>query len=168
MKLIIIITGIPGTGKTKVSAELAKLLNRKAKVKFKVLHLNAAILRRKLWSSIDEKRKSKNVNMKKLRKFVSAEIRKSPNLIIESHLAHYFKADIVFVMRTGIDELRGRMKTRGWGKAKVEENLEAERLNLILGEALDIHNKKVFEIDTTGKTSKAVAVGMLGQIVRFQ
>ena len=168
MKLIIIITGTPGTGKTKVSDELVKLLWKKKRKKFRLLHLNAAILRHKLWSSMDEKRKSRNVDMKKLRKFVSAETMKNPDILIESHLAHYFKGDVVFVMRAGINELRKRMEKRGWSKSKIEENLDAERLNLILGEALDIHGKKVVEIDTAGKSPKGLAVKMFKQFNSLQ
>ncbi|MBI4177242.1 MAG: adenylate kinase family protein [Candidatus Aenigmarchaeota archaeon] len=152
--MIISITGTPGTGKTAVSKELARLLKKKTGRAFGILHLNREILRRRLWSSVDEKRKSKNVDMRKLERFVSGEAEKNENLIIESHLAHYFKADIVFVLRTGIKELRRRMEKRGWEKAKIEENLEAERLNQVLGEAWDIHGrKKCIEIDTTGKTA---------------
>ncbi len=163
--MIIIITGTPGTGKTKVSEELVKLLRNKKGKKFKLLHLNAAILRHKLWSSVDKKRNSKNVDMKKLSKFVCAETAKNPDILIESHLAHYFKGDVVFVMRAEIDELRKRMEKRGWSKAKIEENLEAERLNLILGEALDIHGKKVVEIDTTGKSPRGAAMRMIAFIL---
>ncbi|MBI1972336.1 MAG: AAA family ATPase, partial [Candidatus Aenigmarchaeota archaeon] len=152
----------PGTGKTKISNELAGLLNKKTGKKFKVLHLNSVILRRKLWSSIDKKRGSKNADMKRLGKFVSAQTREHPDIIIESHLAHYFRADVVFVLRTRIKELKRRMERRGWNEAKIEENLEAERLNLILGEALDIHGrKKCIETDTTSKTSKTAAKDML-------
>ncbi|MBI4174422.1 MAG: adenylate kinase family protein [Candidatus Aenigmarchaeota archaeon] len=160
--MIIVITGTPGTGKTKISNELAGLLNKKTGKKFKVLHLNKEILRRRLWSSADKKRKSKNVDMRKLRKFVSLQKLRNKNLIIESHLAHYFRADVVFVLRTRIKELKRRMERRGWNEAKIEENLEAERLNLILGEALDIHGrKKCIETDTTSKTSKTAAKDML-------
>lgn len=166
MKLIIIITGTPGTGKTKVSEELGRLLRKKFKAKFKVLHLNAAILRHKLWSSVDKKRKSKNVDMRKLRRFVSYQIRKNPNIIIESHLAHYFKGDAVFVLRTGIDELRKRMEKRKWSERKIEENLESERLNLILGESLDMHGRECVEIDTTNKTPRMVAKAMIRKIGR--
>lgn len=155
--MIIVITGTPDTGKTRVSNELAKLLSRKKGRKFRVLHLNREILRHGLWSSVDKKRKSKNVNMRKLRKFVSKQTKNSQDLIIESHLAHYFKGDVVFVLRTEINELRRRMEKRGWSKAKVEENLEAERLNLILGEALDLHGNRCVEIDTSKKTPKAAA-----------
>ncbi len=156
--MIIAITGTPGTGKTKVSSGLAKILRAKLKTKFKVLHLNDIVLKNKLWSSIDEKRKSKNVDMAKLRKFISLEIKKHPDIIIESHLAHHFKADVVFVLRTKITELRRRMEKRKWGEAKIEENLNVERLNALLGEAWDIHGrKKCVEIDTTDKTPEKAA-----------
>ncbi len=163
--MIIAITGTPGTGKTEVSSELAKILREKFKMNFKVLHLNGAVLKNKLWSSIDEKRNSKNVDMAKLRKFILSETKRHPDIITESHLAHYFKADVVFVLRTQISELRRRMKRRKWGEAKIEENLDAERLNAILGEAWDIHGRKIcVEIDTTTKTPENAAREMAGVI----
>ncbi len=159
--MIIAITGTPCTGKTKVSSELAKILRVKLKMKSRVLHLNDIVLENKLWSSTDEKRKSKNVDMKKLGAYVSKQTKINDNLIIESHLAHYFKADAVFILRTQIDELRKRMKRRKWSEAKIEENLNVERLNALLGEAWDIHGrKKCFEIDTTGKAPKKAAKEM--------
>ena len=108
--MIIAITGTPATGKTKVSNELVKLLLEKAGKKFKVLHLNDAILRHRLWSSVDKKRKSKNVDMHKLKKFISKQMKSNKDVIIESHLAHYFTADVVFVLRAGIGDLERRMK----------------------------------------------------------
>ncbi|MBI3413022.1 MAG: adenylate kinase family protein [Candidatus Aenigmarchaeota archaeon] len=166
--MIIIITGTPATGKTRISNELAKALDRKTGKKFKVLHINTEILRRGLWSSVDKKRKSKNVDMRKLNKFVSEQVKDNQDLIIESHLAHYFKGDVVFVLRANIGELRKRMENRGWNGGKIEENLEAERLNVILGEALDIHGKKCIEIDTYRKTPKSVARTMFRHVERLR
>ncbi|MBI2085274.1 MAG: adenylate kinase family protein [Candidatus Aenigmarchaeota archaeon] len=165
--MIIIITGTPGTGKTAVSKELVNILNKNGKEKFKLIHLNDEILSRKLWSSVDKKRKSKNADMRKLKKFISEQSKENKNLVIESHLAHYFGGDLVFVLRAGINELRNRMKMRGWSEAKIEENLEAERLNLILGESLDIHGSGCIEIDTTGKTAKAVAKRIMKSLGGF-
>ncbi len=165
--MIILITGTPGTGKTMVSNEFVKMVNINRKNKFKLIHLNAEILGRKLWSSADKKRKSKNADMRKIKKFISEQSKENKNLIIESHLAHYFGGDLVFVLRTGINELRSRMEKRKWDEAKIEENLEAERLNLILGESLDAHGKKCVEIDTTKKTAKNVAKLMMKPLASF-
>lgn len=155
--MIICITGTPGTGKTKVADEVAMILSKKYGLKFKILHLNGIILRQKLWTSVDKKRKSKNADMARLKKFISKYEKENPNTIIESHLAHYFDADIVFVLQTGIKELKKRLEKRGWSKAKIDENLDAERVNVILGESLDIHGKKCIEINTTGTSPKSVA-----------
>jgi adenylate kinase len=55
-------------------------------------------------------------------------------------------------------ELRRRLSKKGWPKEKIEENAEAELLDIILGEALDIlPEENVFEIDTTNKSFHAIA-----------
>ncbi|MFH0890343.1 MAG: adenylate kinase family protein [Candidatus Aenigmatarchaeota archaeon] len=163
--MIICITGTPGTGKTKVANEVAGILHKKYGLKFKILHLNGIILKQKLWTSIDKKRKSKNADMGRLNKFVSKYEKENPNVIIESHLAHYFDADIVFVLQTGIKELKKRLEKRGWSKAKIEENLDAERVNVILGESLDIHGKKCVEVNTTKTIPKSVAKRLAKTVV---
>ncbi len=156
--MIICITGTPGTGKTKISNELARIIYKKLKIKFKVLHLNDIVVKKGIWTTVDRKRNSKNVDMKKLGNFLKNEAEKNRYMIIESHVAHYFDADVVFVMRTGIKKLRERLEKRKWNKAKIEENLDAERVNLILGESLDMHGEeKCFEIDTADANPESAA-----------
>lgn len=150
--MIVIITGTPCTGKTSVSEELAKLI-KKTGMNFKVIHLNDIILKNRLYTGTDKKRNAKDVDMKKLRKYLKAATGKKGNFIIESHFAHDFDGDVVFVLRASPAELEKRMEAKKWPPEKIEENLEAERLNLIFGEALDVHAHKVFEINTTGKTA---------------
>ncbi len=150
--MIVIITGTPCTGKTSVSEELAGIM-KKTGMGFSVLHLNEIILKNRLCTGTDKKRNAKDVDMKKLRKYLKAVTGKKGNYIIESHFAHDFDGDVVFVLRTNPLELERRMEEKEWAPEKIEENLEAERLNLIFGESLDYHSHNVFEINTTGKTA---------------
>ncbi len=150
--MIIIITGTPCTGKTSVSEELAKIM-KKTGMAFNVIHLNDIVLKNRLYAGTDKKRNAKDVDMKKLRKHLKAVTGKGGNFIIESHFAHDLEGDIVFVLRTNPVELERRMEEKEWAPEKIEENLEAERLNLIFGESVDFHSHKVFEINTTGKTA---------------
>ena len=75
-------------------------------------------------------------------------------IILESHLAHHI-ADVVIVLRAYPPELEMRLKTRGYSEEKIKENIEAEALDVILVEAFE-WCKKVFEINTTGKSIEEV------------
>lgn len=76
-------------------------------------------------------------------------------IILESHMAHYI-ADLVIVLRAYPPELKKRLATRGYSEAKLDENAEAEALDVILVEAFE-WCEKVFEVNTTDRTSEESA-----------
>jgi adenylate kinase len=139
--MIIAITGTPGTGKSLVAAGLASRLG------WKLVILNELAEEKGLYMGYDEERKCKVVDIGGLAEEVT-NIRK--DAIIESHYAHDMPADVIVVLRTDPQELRDRLVERGWNAAKIEENVEAEIMEVCKGEALDT-GRKVLEIDTTGK-----------------
>lgn len=70
--------------------------------------------------------------------------------IVEGHLAHLLPSDRAVVLRCRPDVLEGRLQARGYARAKVRENAEAEALDVILVETLEVHPQEtVLEIDTT-------------------
>ncbi|MBT8508164.1 adenylate kinase [Methanomicrobiaceae archaeon CYW5] len=78
--------------------------------------------------------------------------------IIEGHLTHLLPADCVVVLRCRPDILARRLRTRGYAPEKVAENAEAEALDVILVEALEVHpESRVCEIDTTEMSPEATA-----------
>jgi adenylate kinase len=78
------------------------------------------------------------------------------NIVAESHYAHDMNCDWVIILRTKPDELRERLKKRGWKPKKIEENALAEIMEVCSSEAME-SGKKVLEFDTTGKAAEAVA-----------
>ena len=70
-------------------------------------------------------------------------------LILEGHFSHHF-ADWSIVLRLLPSELEARLEARGYSAEKIRENLEAEALDVILVEAVEICSR-VDEIDTTGR-----------------
>jgi adenylate kinase len=144
------LTGTPGTGKTSVS----RLLERKRG--WKVIYLNKLIKEEHLYTEVDEKRDAVVADMELVRKRLS-EItvgKENEVIILESHLAHHI-ADVVIVLRVYPTELEMRLKTRGYSEEKINENIEAEALDVILVEAFE-WCKKVFEVNTTGKSIEEV------------
>lgn len=141
-KKIIAISGTPGTGKT----VLAKLLARRLGANLITLD---GLLRKGLRYGYDRKRKTKVIDEKAFERAAKKELLDGIN-IVESHIAHLMKADIVFIVRTNPLVLEQRLKRRRWHASKIRENITAEILDEITTEALE-KNRNVFELDTSEK-----------------
>ncbi len=135
--MIIALTGTPGTGKSTV----ARLVD----AGFGVLDLNA-LIKERFNLGTDPERGSLIADLDGLSEFVGVL---DGDYILEGHVAHFLPSDLVVVLRTAPRVLRGRLAGRGWGEAKIAENVEAEALDVILIEALEL-NDRVYEVDTTG------------------
>jgi adenylate kinase len=146
------ITGTPGTGKSKVSKELSKLTG------FKLVDVNEFSKKEKLILYRDKERETDVVDTKAL-KTKTKKI--SDDLIFEGHLSHFIEVDVIFVLRCRPDILKKRLEKKKWKKKKIQENLEAEILGVIACEARS-ENKKVVEIDTSGKTPNQAAKEIWG------
>lgn len=130
------ITGTPGTGKTSVAKELDKRvisLKDFAKEKSSGEEINGIF-------EIDIER-------------VKAEL--PEDYWIEGHLAHKLDLDHCIVLRTDPEKLKKRLGSRDYSQEKIDENVEAEAMDLILTEAVERH--KVYEIDTTAREPGEVA-----------
>lgn len=145
--MIVAITGTPGTGKSSVST----VLKEKG---YDVIDLNKVATEKDFVIGIDEKRNSKIVDTDKLNKYIKENYTKKDIVFVESHLSHLLKSvDKVIVLRCHPNKLKKRLIKKGWKTEKIKENIEAEILDIILCEAIDIHPKKnIFEIDTTDKS----------------
>ena len=148
--MIISISGTPKTGKTAVAKALAKRLG------WRLVSLNDLAREKKLYLGYDRSRRSRIVDIKKLRAEVRRVSKAHRNMVLESHYSHDMPCDAAVILRTNPGELRKRMRRAGWTKKKTEENIEAEIMEVVKGEALE-SAKRVLEIDTTGRTPAWVA-----------
>lgn len=133
------ITGVPGTGKSALAAELEKR-------GYQVVRANdttgAYILER------DDDRDSVVIDDERW-----ADEFEPFDGIIEGHLVHLLPCDRIVVLRCRPDVLASRLEKRDYSEEKIRENAEAETIDLILIETLEIHDGgKVLEIDTTSRT----------------
>lgn len=144
--VVIIFTGVPGTGKTTLAKALAKDL------KYKYLDVNKLIEEKKLIDDYDELLDTKIVDTDKLVDALAELIRNSKtDLIIDSHLAYYIPkkyVDYCIVCTCDLKILKKRLLERNYNPQKVRDNLDAEIFNSCLVDALEFgHN--VVQIDTS-------------------
>ncbi|RLG25816.1 adenylate kinase [Methanosarcinales archaeon] len=144
----IALTGTPGTGKTTVAALLKKTT--------RIIDLNSLIKDKKLYTGVDRKRKSLIADLTEIQIHIN-HITTSTEpvdsvIIIEGHLSHMLKGtDAVIVLRCHPRILKKRLEDRGYTGSKIDENAQAEALDIILCEAIDACDK-VYETDTTSRT----------------
>ncbi|MBI5061495.1 MAG: adenylate kinase family protein [Candidatus Aenigmarchaeota archaeon] len=156
--MIIAISGTPGTGKTAVGRMVAK------KLVAELVDVNILIKQRKMHFRLDKKRNTKIIDPKELDNAVQ---RMNGNIVVDSHISHLIKSDVLFVLRCRPDVLKKRLDNRGWNKKKVLENAQAEILDEVMIEALQCKKaKRVFEIDTTKMGAKKIA-GMILRILKY-
>ena len=143
--MIIIVSGTPGTGKTTLSKKLAK------KIDYKYLDVAKLIKEKNLQEFYDKKRKTYVIDVKKLNPILIKLIKKSQNLIIDSHLSHYLPKkyiDLCIITKCSLKTLEKRLKKKRYIKEKIRENLDCEIFDICLNEAKE-KGHKILIIDTT-------------------
>lgn len=144
--MIIAITGTPGTGKSTV----AVILRKKG---YTVIDLKKVAFDNNFIIGIDKKRNSTIIDVKKLDKYIQKKFNLKDIFFIEGHISHLLTCiNKIIILRLHPSKLKNILVKRGWIKEKIQENIEAEILDIILCEAVNIHTKKnCFEIDGTNK-----------------
>ena len=140
----IAVTGTPGVGKTSACSKVKRV---------PVYHVNDLVEIFGLANGYDRKRRTREVDVKKLAKKVE---KLEGNMILEGHFSHMLDPDLAIVLRCSPAVLEKRLKKKGWKEAKVRENVEAEAVDVVLIEALE-NVPEVCEIDTTDMTDIQVA-----------
>ncbi|MBB5253290.1 adenylate kinase family protein [Sulfurisphaera ohwakuensis] len=152
--MIIIITGTPGSGKSTIVDLLSKKLG------FEKLHVSSFLIQNKAFSEYDELRQSYVIDEEKAFQLIDSFI-KNRNVVIEtiypSLISH---ADKVIVLRKDPRVLYVELKRRGWGELKIAENVMAEILGVISGEAKEYFGN-ICEINVTNKKPEEVVEQIL-------
>jgi len=148
---IIVVSGTPGTGKTKVAKALAKLI--------KADYKDIQSFNKKIFIGYNKELKTKIVDANKFVieaiKLIRASKRAKRSLVIDSHLSHYIPkkyVDLCIITKCGIRKLKSRLHKRHYIKKKIRENLDAEIMDVCMLEAI-ANKQKIRVVDTT-KTFK--------------
>ena len=151
-RVVILITGTPGTGKSTVS----KLLS--VELRGEHVELTRLVNEAGFSQGWDRTRSTTIADLKALRLALANIIgAASKPVIVDGHYSPEVvprdKVTLTVVLRRAPWVLREKLKARGYGARKIQENVEAELLGTCLVEALAAQDPdKVREIDTTGTT----------------
>ncbi len=146
--MIVSITGTPGTGKSTVGDILRSRGHN-------VIELGEFIKENELYGELDEERGSYDVDPEELDVVLKQKLPGGTVLLV-GHLSHLVSVDVVIVLRCRPSVLASRLSERGYSRAKVKENMEAEGCDVILIESTELVND-VCEIDTTELSPEKVA-----------
>lgn len=144
------LSGTPGTGKSTV----ANILRNRG---LHVVEIENFARARGIYSYV-EGGETLVIEIPELVNHLETYLAPRKEALIVGHLSHHLPgATAVVVLRTRPDELERRLVRKGWPKAKIEENVEAEALDILLSEALEMHGKRVSEIDTSSRRPEETA-----------
>jgi adenylate kinase len=153
-KKTILITGVPGTGKT----SLARALSEKSGAS--LIDINKLVGVLKLYSEVDKEDGAKVARLGDLQKELADAIKaEKGSVVVEGHLGCEMKLPVqrVLVLRCDPKALRLRLSPRRYSPEKVSENAMAEALDYctLLAEK-NFGKAKVWEIDTTALSGQQV------------
>ncbi|MFX0060564.1 MAG: adenylate kinase family protein [Candidatus Hermodarchaeota archaeon] len=144
----IYICGTPGTGKTTI----AKIFSGKYKLKY--IEINDLILEKDLYLGIDILRNSLIIDEELLTAHLDEVILSTPRLCLVGHpimLSEPTKRiiDEIFLFRCSPEVLRKRLQERKYSRSKIEENIEAEIMDIVKEDAKEVFGRDIVEVDTT-------------------
>jgi adenylate kinase len=157
----VLITGTPCVGKTTTAKALAQKLNAD------YINLTDFAKANELILGQDTERRTLIIDEENMPKKLSEAIEASnkSTVIIDGHYAsavtptgHVAR---VFVLRRNPIELKKIMEKCGYSESKMWENLQAEIIDVALGEAVEVHSGKVCELDATGKSAEQVVTEIM-------
>lgn len=160
--LRISLTGTPGTGKTTVADVLRKN-------GYEVTDVNEVARNNGLLREWDDDLETYEVDIGELASFFQRDPDETMSFL-EGHLSHLLPCDIIIVLRCNPSVIGMRLESRGYSRAKVSENMEAEALDVILVESLET-GRPVYEIDCSemepSQVSDSVMEIMGGEVNKY-
>lgn len=136
--MLVAITGTPGTGKSSACGILARR-------GYLVVDLEEMAREGGHIVGRDGARQSDEVDVDALQRGLPFEAKIA---FLRSHYSHLLDVDLAIVLRCHPSMLWSRLNARSWPPEKVQENVEAEAIDVITQEACE-RLPLVYEVDTT-------------------
>jgi adenylate kinase len=158
----IVITGVPGSGKTTIANNAGKILG------IPVVHANDLIKSEKLYSS-KAADGSLIVKMPELNRRITSIIRSSKSsLIVEGHVLCEIQISgaVAVVIRQHLRTTLERLKARGYSAQKLRDNMISEALDYC-GERARKNYSSVYEIIGNKSSAKVLAEIIAGRGMRY-
>ncbi|KAL3232874.1 Uncharacterized protein RNJ44_04790 [Nakaseomyces bracarensis] len=136
----LLITGTPGCGKTTTCELLKRNLEG-----YKYYNISDFAEEHKCYDGYDEARKSHIVDDDLLLDELEPLLRQGKS-IIDWHVNDVFPErliDLVVVLRTDNSKLYDRLKSRGYHDSKIDENLDAEIMGVVLQDAQESYEPEI-------------------------
>ena len=137
----IIITGTPGCGKSTLSKTLEKI----PELKINLFNISEYAKDNKIFESYDESRDSHVIDEDELLDRLETPLREG-GCIIDWHCNDIFPErliDLVVVLKCGTSELYDRLKARNYKDSKIQENIDAEIMSVVLDDALESYDERI-------------------------
>eukprot|EP00472_Partenskyella_glossopodia_P013762 CAMPEP_0197520046 /NCGR_PEP_ID=MMETSP1318-20131121/5348_1 /TAXON_ID=552666 /ORGANISM="Partenskyella glossopodia, Strain RCC365" /LENGTH=174 /DNA_ID=CAMNT_0043071387 /DNA_START=14 /DNA_END=538 /DNA_ORIENTATION=- len=135
----ILVTGTPGTGKTSTCELLSKLSG------WRHINLSDAIKQKSLHSGRDEEWDCYVLDENKVCDELEEVMVEGGN-IVDFHTCDFFPErwfHLIVVLRSSNDVLFPRLQNRGYKLKKIQENVEAEIMQVVLDEAKESYKKEI-------------------------
>jgi len=157
--MIIALTGTPGTGKTTTSQKLKEK-------GYNIIEINKFIQEQNISTEYIDDKDTNEVDLEildqKLEAYLDSDS-STDHTLIDGHLSHNLSfIDRVIILRCHPKKLEERLKKVGFQENKIRENVEAEAVDVISIESVELHGiDKVFEINVTETEPDEVAAKVI-------
>eukprot|EP00455_Lapot_gusevi_P030772 TRINITY_DN3314_c0_g1_i1.p1 TRINITY_DN3314_c0_g1~~TRINITY_DN3314_c0_g1_i1.p1 ORF type:complete len:172 (-),score=51.21 TRINITY_DN3314_c0_g1_i1:48-563(-) len=137
----ILVTGTPGTGKTTLASTLAE------RTGFTHICVGELVKSQGLHDGYDAEFDTYIMNEDKICDALEDTVEEG-GVIVDYHTVDFFPQrwfDLVVVLRTENDILYPRLENRGYNTNKIQENVSAEIMQVVLDEAMDSYEPSIVQ-----------------------
>lgn len=161
--MLITITGTPTVGKSTLAVKLTKTLAKTNDTFHFDLHNNY----RPFSTNYNRSKRCYDIDLKALAIHLKQLKKQHQIIIFDSHISHLLPSSLidlcVVLTHSNLKNLRERLEKRKYHKAKIQENLECEIMQICQSEAQH-HHKDILSFDTAKLSTTKIIKEILKQL----